>query len=315
MKIALFADVHGNKAALDAVLDDIDRHHPDAIVCAGDAVNPFPGSEAVWRTLRARNIPTVRGNHEDYMLAYYQPDRNPDIRQLIQFMPIRFAARQLSTQTITEIDALPLTHTVPGPHGDDVLVCHASPLSADRSFSAGIDADMATALARIPTKTIAGGHVHMQWQMRWRDKFLVLTGSVGLPFGETTAAQYLMLTHRNGRWHARHRTVPYNLAETVHAITDSRFLVEGGPIAWLMLDELLTAELRMVPFLRKFCPTPRPETLSEWQNWVRRYLEAIGRWDALQPYIREAYLETRDALTASPAAEKLYSPRPTDCPR
>ncbi len=288
MKIAIFADVHGNKAALEAVLDAIDRQHPDAIVCAGDAVNPFPDSEAVWQIIRARNIPIVRGNHEEYMLAYYQPARNSDIRQLIQFMPVRFAAKQLSTHTITEIDALPLTHTVVGPGGDDVLVCHASPLSADRSFAAGIDTEMATSLARVPAKTITGGHVHMQWQMRWRDKFLILTGSTGLPFGETTAAQYLMLTHRNGKWYATHHTVPYNLSETIRTVTESRFLVDGGPIAWLMLDELLTAELRMVPFLRKFCPSPRPETLSEWRDWVRRYLEAIGRWDALQPYLREA---------------------------
>lgn len=295
MKIALFADVHGNKAALEAVLDDIDRQHPDAIICAGDAVNPFPESEAVWKILRARNIPVVRGNHEEYMLAYYQPDRNPDIRRLIRFMPARFTARQLSTQTVTEIDALPLTHTIAGPDGDDVLVCHASPLRADRSFAAGIDADMTAALAHVPAKTIAGGHVHMQWQMRWRDKFLVLTGSAGQPFGDTTDAQYLMLTHRNGKWHAAHRTVPYNLSATVRAITESDFLKEGGPMAWLMLDELLTAELRMVPFLRKFCPTPRPETLSEWRDWVRRYLEAIGRWEPLQPYIREAYFVFRDA--------------------
>ncbi len=289
MKIAIFADVHGNQPALEAVLDDIDRHRPDVIVCAGDAVNPFPGSEAVWRTLRARNIPAVRGNHEEYMLAYYQPERNPDIRQRIQFMPARFAARQLSTQTITEIDALPLTHTVTGAGGDDVLVCHASPLNATRSFAAGIDADMAAALTRIPAQTIAGGHVHMQWQMRWRNKFLVLAGSAGLPFGETTAAQYLILTHRDGKWRAAHHTVPYNLDAAVRAITNSRFLINGGPLAWLMFDELLTAELRVVPFLRKFCPAPRPETLLEWREWVRRYLEAIGRWDALLPYIETAY--------------------------
>ncbi len=298
MKLAIFADVHGNKAALEAVLEDIDRQRPDAIICAGDAVNPFPESETVWETLRARNIPVVRGNHEEYMLAYYQPDRNPDIRQLIQFMPARFAAQKLSTHTITEIDALPLTRTISGPAGDDVLVCHASPVSASRSFAAGIDADMAAALTHIPAQTIAGGHVHMQWQMRWRDKFLVLAGSAGQPFGATTDAQYLMLTHRNGKWHAAHHTVPYNLEDTLRAITESRFLLAGGPLSWLMLDELLTAELRMVPFLRKFCPSSRPTRLPEWAAWVRRYLEAIGRWQVLQPYIREAYFAI--------AAEKIH---------
>ncbi len=289
MKIAIFADVHGNLPALHAVLEDIDRQNVDAVVCAGDAVNPLPASVAVWKLLAEKNIPIVRGNHEDYLLAYHHPNGNTILRNSVQFMPVQYAARLFSPAEIAEIAALPLTHAVSAPGGDDVLVCHASPADPARSFSAGIDDEMAAELRRTPAKTIAGGHVHMQWQMRWEDKFLVLTGSAGQPFGENTDAQYLMLSHWGGRWHARHCTVRYSLADTLRMIADSDFLFDGGPIAWLTLDELLTAELRMVPFLRKFCPTPRPSTLPEWAAWVRRYLEAIGRWDALLPYLSEAY--------------------------
>lgn len=303
MKIAVFADVHGNLPALQAVLDDLDRQNPDAIVCAGDAVNPLPDSSAVLSLLAERNIPLVRGNHEDYMLGFHHPNGNGDLRDSVQFMPVQCAARRLSAADLATIAALPLTHTVSGPDGDDVLVCHGSPTNPARSFSAGIDDAMAAELAAIPARTIIGGHVHMQWQMRWRDKFLVLTGSAGQPFGENTDAQYLMLSHWGGRWHAKHRTVRYNLQDTVRRIAESNFLVEGGPMAWLTLDELLCAELRMVPFLRKFCPTPRPVSLADWAQWVRRYLEAIGRWDALQPLIGEAY-----ALMMSSKTSEMVTP-------
>lgn len=35
MKIAVFSDVHGNLAALEAVLADIRAREPDRVICAG----------------------------------------------------------------------------------------------------------------------------------------------------------------------------------------------------------------------------------------------------------------------------------------
>ncbi len=286
MKVAVFADVHGNDHALDAVLDDIEKERVDAIICAGDMVNPFPGSERVWRTLTARHIPMVRGNHEDYILACHAPASDLPIRRNPQFLPVEFAARRLSTGTTAGIRALPMTFTLAGPGDDDVLVCHASPEHTSRSYCTGIDDDLAADLSRIGPKTIVGGHIHLQWQQLWRDKLLVVAGSVGLPFyGSGVKAQYAILTHRRDGWQVRHKSVAYNHQAALHDALNSNFLVEGGPLAWLMFDELLTAELRLVPFLNKFCPTPRPGSLPEWQAWVKRYLRAIGRWDALQPLL------------------------------
>jgi predicted phosphodiesterase len=36
LKLALIADIHGNLAALEAVLAEIEREHAEAIVCLGD---------------------------------------------------------------------------------------------------------------------------------------------------------------------------------------------------------------------------------------------------------------------------------------
>lgn len=64
MKIALFSDVHGNLPALEAVLTDIDHHHPDEICCLGDLVNFAPWTNEVIDLIRSRNIPVVQGNHD-----------------------------------------------------------------------------------------------------------------------------------------------------------------------------------------------------------------------------------------------------------
>ncbi|HCI72299.1 MAG TPA: metallophosphoesterase, partial [Balneola sp.] len=63
-KLALISDVHGNLPALEAVLEELDKHVPDHWLCLGDVVGygPFP-SECI-DLIRERNIPTVMGNHD-----------------------------------------------------------------------------------------------------------------------------------------------------------------------------------------------------------------------------------------------------------
>lgn len=62
MKVGVISDVHANRVALDAVLDDMPP--ADALVCAGDVVgyNPWP-AECV-EELRNRVDASVMGNHD-----------------------------------------------------------------------------------------------------------------------------------------------------------------------------------------------------------------------------------------------------------
>jgi diadenosine tetraphosphatase ApaH/serine/threonine PP2A family protein phosphatase len=61
MKLAVISCIHGNSAALNAVLSDIDHHSPDNIYCLGDLVGYGPEPNAVVETIRALNIPTCQG--------------------------------------------------------------------------------------------------------------------------------------------------------------------------------------------------------------------------------------------------------------
>ena len=62
MLAGVISDIHANRVALDAVLEDMPD--VDALVCAGDVVgyNPWP-LECV-DALRDRDVPTVMGNHD-----------------------------------------------------------------------------------------------------------------------------------------------------------------------------------------------------------------------------------------------------------
>lgn len=68
MKIAALSDIHGNLAALDAVLADAAARDVDQLVNLGDICSGglFPAETA--DRLMALGLPTIRGNHERQVL-------------------------------------------------------------------------------------------------------------------------------------------------------------------------------------------------------------------------------------------------------
>lgn len=64
MLYAIISDLHSNLPATRAVLDDIDRQNPDAIMCLGDLTGYGASPNEVVDILRERNIPSVMGNHD-----------------------------------------------------------------------------------------------------------------------------------------------------------------------------------------------------------------------------------------------------------
>lgn len=64
MRIAVLSDIHGNLEAFEAVLKDMDRTAPDAVISLGDNIGYGPDPEAVVRRMRENEIPSVLGNHE-----------------------------------------------------------------------------------------------------------------------------------------------------------------------------------------------------------------------------------------------------------
>ena len=64
MTQAVISDIHGNLAAFQAVLADIDRRNITEIFCLGDCIGYGPQPEEVLDLICERNIPCVLGNHE-----------------------------------------------------------------------------------------------------------------------------------------------------------------------------------------------------------------------------------------------------------
>lgn len=67
-RIALVTDIHGNKEALESILEDINTQDIDDIICLGDSIDIGPNSKECIDLLIDNNVKSVLGNHEIYLL-------------------------------------------------------------------------------------------------------------------------------------------------------------------------------------------------------------------------------------------------------
>jgi predicted phosphodiesterase len=198
VRVAALYDIHGNDAALVAVLAEIERLEVDLIVVGGDvAGGPFP-CEAVdaVRALDDRAI-AIRGNGErelvearlrlDAGTARIDPDDVWSSRT-------HWAAGVLDQARLDWMGALPPLASVDVDGLGDVLFCHASPRSDEEIVTpVSPEARILPMLAGVAQRTIVLGHTHVQFDREVAGRRLVNAGSVGMPYEGEAAAFWALL--------------------------------------------------------------------------------------------------------------------------
>ena len=179
---ALLYDIHGNRRALDAVLDDAASAGASSYVLGGDyALFGARPVEALER-LRALDAEWIRGNGERWT---GDPASAPDTK-LIQ-AAIADCRERLGDRTVAELAALDEKMETGG-----VLFCHASPRSDLETFMPDESAADADLLSGIDSRTLVFGHSHLQFERRRGGHRLVNPGSVGMPFDGDRRAAYAL---------------------------------------------------------------------------------------------------------------------------
>src|SRR5919199_4821768 len=79
MRVGVISDVHANAHALEAVLRELDREHPDAVWSLGDVVGYGPRPNPCCTRVAARADVALAGNHDlgvigKIDLADFSPD-------------------------------------------------------------------------------------------------------------------------------------------------------------------------------------------------------------------------------------------------
>lgn len=286
-RCAVLADIHGNLHALEAVLADLEREKPDVIVNAGDMTGcHFAGSLPVLERLQQAGVQSVMGNQEEFFIDYHDPHGDHELKTAVRLRPMHFFARQMPPAAIEQMKAFPMTLTIPGPRGQDVLVCHASPSHTRRSFALGIDEALAGELNAARASVIACGHLHRQWRQQWQEKLLVMASSAGLPLhGRPGEVEYLLLTYTNDDWKAHYKTVAYDHQAAVDALLATGFLEHSGPMGRLVLVETIYQVDLLSPFFQTHPTLPDPWDEAAWEALIGGYLQEAGHWESLQLWL------------------------------
>jgi len=248
-KIAVFADVHGNMPALEAVLSDLASQHPDEVLVGGDLVGRGPQGSRVCQLVGNEAWRGVRGNHEDYLLAFRRAEVPDAWLHQDEWAASRWMAAELTESDVRYIDALPMgiTSTL----APRLRLVHGSPRSNNEGLGPWTgDASLERRLSEIDGDVLICAHTHRPMDRSVLGGRVVNVGAVGLPFNHDRRAQYAILHVSDESCEVEFRRVEYDLDATFQIYEQSGFDARGGLTARLLRLELEHAAPFLVPFTK-----------------------------------------------------------------
>ena len=216
-EIAVISDVHSNRIALDAVLDDVERRGIETIVNLGDSLfGPIAPVETAERLMNHPGMVNVMGNCDRYLLQ--------EESESLTFQQVK----PLLTEPVLKW----METFRPAYVYEDILFCHGTPASDETYLLEEVTPagsrdksveKLRTELQEIPYGMIVCGHTHLPKLVYLPDgKQIVNPGSVGFPayYEETPFphvmesmsphAKYAILSGTRGAWQVEQVYVPYD---------------------------------------------------------------------------------------------------------
>jgi putative phosphoesterase len=192
-QVAALYDIHGNLAALEAVLADVPD---DATILVGGDI--CAGGEQPSETLtRLRGL----GDRVAWLRGNADRELFPDEDGLAPVEFLEEARSKLSEEEIAFLHELPPTQRI-----GDVLYCHASPRNDLDIFTERTPEErIAFLFDGLDAATVVCGHTHTQFERTVAGVRVVNAGSVGAPYEEEPGAYWLL--------DLVHQRTPYDGAE------------------------------------------------------------------------------------------------------
>jgi putative phosphoesterase len=180
VSVAALYDIHGNLAALEAVLAEVPD---DATILVGGDI--CAGGEQPSATLaRLREL----GDRVAWLRGNADRELHPDEDGLAPAEFLEKARSQLSEEEIEFLHELPPTQRI-----GDVLYCHASPRNDLDIFTERTPEErIALLFDGLDVPTVVCGHSHTQFDRSVAGVRVVNAGSVGMPYEEEPGAYWLL---------------------------------------------------------------------------------------------------------------------------
>lgn len=245
-KLAVISCIHGNLAALDAVVEDIERSGIKRIVCLGDLVGYGPQPNEVVERVRTLDMLVVQGCWDEG-IANEQGDCGCAFatREDAELGELAFTWTDLNinAETRAYLEGLPFMLRSTAAAGK-LVFCHGSPASSAEYLQSDThDLVLLERASRVECDFLLCGHTHIPFvrrlagalvveldggldqdsptqasyrTLRLQPKTIVNVGSVGEPRHGRPEATYAILDQTSGQvWL---RSVSYDFSPTLDAL-------------------------------------------------------------------------------------------------
>jgi putative phosphoesterase len=233
MRILVVADIHGNRAALEAI-----REPFDICICVGYLVDygPEPGPCIDW--VRKNAAYCVRGNHDHGVAQQVEVQGVAGFRYLTAATrPVSIAA--LDSDQRRYLAELP-TSQMFTLGGKRFLLVHATPRDPMDEYAPADASFWAPRIAKLHVDYVLAGHTHMPYTLQVNGTLIVNPGSVGLSRDGNPHAAYAVIDNDE----VQLKRVEYPLEETIASLEAHI----PDPLARLMLADIY----RYGAFLKKW---------------------------------------------------------------
>jgi predicted phosphodiesterase len=197
VRLLCISDIHGELAALRAVLATAERRGYHKVLVAGDLCFPGPEPLETWRSLARVQAICVQGV-TDKALASIDPasleeaaSSSPANRAMARrFLEARKAVGEL---VLERLRRLPTHHRMPLDNGAELLLVHGSPEDATEPITHDLDDDEISALiGDDPADIVVCGMSHTPFVREIGGVKVINVGSVGdAPGGGVAHATYI----------------------------------------------------------------------------------------------------------------------------
>jgi predicted phosphodiesterase len=195
VRVAVVSDIHGNRAAFEAVLKDLRQTSPDLILHGGDLAHGGAGPADIVDRIRDLGWQGVAGNVDEML---YRPEsltefanRSPHLKSLFTSIEemAAFTREALGEERIVWLSGLPRVRIQ-----DPMALVHASPESTWLSpAQTASDAELEAAYGPLNRQIAIYGHIHFPFIRRVSKMLVANSGSVGLPYDGDRRAAYVLL--------------------------------------------------------------------------------------------------------------------------
>jgi putative phosphoesterase len=182
-RVAVLSDVHGVLPALEAVLAEPDIRAADLVVVTGDiAAGPQPGEVLDRLGALGDRALLVRGNADRDLVGIARDAHTPDGTPPIDV----WAAQRLTAEHVRTLAALPHPVVLTLDRIGEVVFCHGSP--RDDNEVVLVDTRLSRwdeVLGQLPksVRMVVCGHTHMPFARLVDRRWIVNSGSIGMPYG------------------------------------------------------------------------------------------------------------------------------------